>query len=654
MLTTQHSDTVWITLDEGTAQQSEVAQTIQEVAEEHDSAIGYAVRDVHQPESLTHLYLAVGDPDSAYAPWLEQGYPSFSRLVEVRVHPIEEFAQATSARGDYLIFGDPAAGPALTEALSEHGLEEERGVSAAQLWEFAVDGPVARVALVALLVIAAGTAAGVLTASTAYAVCRLQGRSYWSILTGDLKALAKLWAVAVPAVATGTLAVLGLYNGWNQLGLFTQTALVFVALFGVAALAVHTTVLAVVHLTPVIPALKGRLPVRSTVVGTYLVRIPALVLVLAVLGAFVATAQRSAEQQAALPTFEEVGETSRLGLSRALSAQEAGEGVDEPLGSWLRAADSRDELILAAQASSYDTAQGLTPEGGYDAVIVNDRYLSEQELHTADGQRVGPAPDEDEVRVFVPPAQSERADDLRTNGPGDWFDLYVEDPDSVQFSVESLVEGQDVFTYGTRADVASRAVVRDPVVIALPSEQVLSPRSYVTFMTQDAVVFPDPAVADRLREDPQMAEYISMVQPVRELAAAEHGETVANLRIEGLSLGAAAIVLLLTSVATCLVVVRVRAQTIFARHISGWRFLAVHRRFLFAETLVLLAFVGWSVQRSRSDTASSYGGLDPIQAAQISLAPALASVIALSALALTLFTLAVLHRRVVRDGASQA
>lgn len=657
MMTTQHSETVWITVDEGSAQQSEVVETVQEVAEEHDSAIGYAARDVHRPDALTHMYLAVGDADSPYAEWLDQGYPSFGRLMELRVHPIEDFSRATSARGDYLVFGDPAAGPALVDALSQHGLKEEQGVSAAQLWEFAVDGPVARVGLVGLLVIAAGTAAGVLTASTAYAVCRLQGRSYWSILGRDLKALARVWAMAVPAVAAVTLAVLGVYNGWNQIALFTRTALVFTALFSAAALAVHSTVLAVVHLTPLIPALKGRLPVRSTVVGTYLVRIPALVLVLAVLGAFVAASQRAAEQQAAMPAFAETEETSRLGLSRALSAQEAGEGVDRPLGQWLRSADARGELVLAAQASSFDTAQDPAAEEGFDAVIVNDRYLEEHDLFTADGQRVESADqdqDHDQVRILVPPSQSERVDDLHANGPGGWFDIYEEDPGSVEFSAEALAAGQEVFTYGSFADMIPRPLVRDPVVIALPSEQVLSESSYVTFMTQNAVAFPDPAVADRLREDPQMAEYISMVQPVRDLAAAEYGETVADIRIEGLNLGAAAVVLLLTSVATCLVVVRVRAQTIFARHISGWCFLAVHRRFLIAEVLVLSAFVGWSFLRARSDLATSYGGLDPVQAAQASLAPALAGCIALGALALTVLTLAVLHRRVIRDGASQA
>lgn len=654
MLTTQHSEAVFITVEEGTTQQPEVAQTVQEVAEKHGSAIGFAVRDVHQPDSVAHLYLAVGDADSSYAQWLDQGYPSFAQQMEIRVHPIQEFAQATSARGSYLIYGDPDTRPALIDALAQHGLEEEEGVFMTQLWESAVHGPVSRVGLVALLVVAVGTAAGVLTSSTAYAVSRLQGRSYWSILAADLKALGRMWAVAVPAVAAVTLAVLGFYNGWNQLGLFTLVALIFAALFSAAALMVHAIVLAIVHLTPIVPALKGRLPVRPTVVGTYLVRIPALVLVLAVLGSFVATAQRAAEQQAALSAFEETGQTSRLALNRSLSAQEAGEGVNEPLGQWLRSADGRGELVLAAQGSTYDTAQSPTGEGGFDAVIVNDRYLQEQKLYTADGQRVGPAPEEEQVRVFVPPSQSERADDLRANGPGGWFDIHAQDPDSLQFSVEAMGRGQEVFTYGSLADMASRALVRDPVVIALPSEQVLSERSYVSFMTQDAVVFPDPAVADRLREDPQMAEYISMVQPVRDKAAAEYGETVADLRVEGLNLGAAAIVLLLTSVATCLVVVRVRAQTVFARHISGWRFLAVHRRFLVAETLVLAAFVGWAFLRFRTEAAAAYGNLDPIQAAQISLAPALAGAIAAGALTLTLLTLAVLHRRVVRDGASQA
>lgn len=655
MLTTQHSEVVFITVDEGTAQQPEVAETVQEVAEEHDSAIGFAVRDVHQPDSIAHLYLAVGDADAPAARWLEEGhYPSFGRSMEVRVHPIQDFAQATSARGSYLIYGDPDTRPTLIDALTQHGLEEEQGVFMTQLWESAAYGPISRVGLVALLVVAAGTASGVLTSSTAYAVSRLQGRSYWSILAADLKALGRVWAVAVPVVGVAALAVLGLYNGWNQVGLFTQTALVFAALFSAAALAVHAVVLAIVHMTPIVPALKGRLPVRSTVAGTYLVRIPALVLVLAVSGSLVATVQRADEQQDAMPAFEEAGQTSRLALNGSLSAREAGESVDEPLGQWLRSIDAHGEIALAAQASNYDTAQGPTEEGGFNAVIVNDRYLQEQELHTAGGQRVGPAPDEEQVRVFVPPSQSELAEDMRANGPGGWFDIYAQDPDSLQFSVQNLQAGQEVFTYGSRADVDSRALVRDPVVVALPSEQVLTESSYVAFMTQDAVVFPDPEVADRARQDPQMAEYISMVQPVREKAATEYGETVADLRIEALNLGAAALVLLLTSVATCLVVVRVRAQTVFARHISGWRFVTAHRRFLTAETLVLAAFVGWSFLRSRTEAAAAYGNLDPIQAVQISLAPALAGAIAVGALALTLLTLAVLHRRLIRDGATQA
>lgn len=655
MTTTQQSAVVWATLDKGDAGQTEVARTVQEVADECGSAIGYSVPDVHRPDTLTHLYLAVGDADAPAARWLEEGhYPSFGRSMEVRVHPIEEFGRVDSARGNYLIFGDPDTRPALIDALAQHGLEEEKGVFMTQLWEFVLDGPVSRVGLVALLVVAAGTAAGVLTSSTAYAVSRLQGRSYWSILAADLKALGRVWALAVPAVAVAALAVLGLYNGWNQVGLFTLVALLFAALFSAAALAVHAVVLAVVHLTPIVPALKGRLPVRSTVAGTYLVRIPALVLVLAVSGSLVATAQHADEQQKAMPAFNETGQTSRLGLNGSLSAREAGEGVDEPLGQWLRSLDAHGEIALAAQGSPYDTAQGPTDEGGFNAVVVNDRYLQEQELHTADGQRVGPAPDEDQVRVFVPPSQSELAEDVRANGPGGWFDIYAQDPDSLQFSVQTLQAGQEVFTYGSLADVASRALVRDPVVVALPSEQVLTESSYVAFMTQDAVVFPDPEVADRAREDPQMAEYISMVQPVQEKAAAEYGETVADLRIEGLNLAAAAIVLLLTSVATCLVVVRIRAQTVFARHISGWRFTAAHRRFLAAETLVLAAFAGWAFLRSRTEAAAAYGNLDPIQAAQNSLAPALAGAIAAGALALTLLTLAVLHRRLIRDGATQA
>ncbi|GAA4893858.1 hypothetical protein HNR25_001495 [Streptomonospora salina] len=127
------------------------------------------------------------------------------------------------------------------------------------------------------------------------------------------------------------------------------------------------------------------------------------------------------------------------------------------------------------------------------------------------------------------------------------------------------------------------------------------------------------------------------------------------MRIESFNLTGASAVLLLTAIAVCIVAVRARAQTVFARHISGWTFLATHRRFLAVEAAIALGFVGWftwdtpAALQARRTAAGRLSelttpGFEPLYAAGI----------AAVGLALAVGALAVFHRRIVREGASQA
>jgi hypothetical protein len=122
--TAQHSAVVWIVEDEGTSDSARVAETVERVAAEQGVAIGFTAPDVRTPESLSHLYLAVGDPDSRYADWLTEGYPSFNPATELRVHPVEALAEH-GPRGYYLVFGPPENARVLTDALAEHGLRPD-------------------------------------------------------------------------------------------------------------------------------------------------------------------------------------------------------------------------------------------------------------------------------------------------------------------------------------------------------------------------------------------------------------------------------------------------------------------------------------------------------------------------------------------------
>lgn len=663
----EDSELVWITENDGTHDTDDVARSVQEVADDHDAAIGYSILDVNDPSSLAHLYLAVSDPDSRYARWLDEGYPSFGRAFTVRAHPLSEFADV-GPNGYYLVFGAPEAGPALRDALADHGLSEAPGTQTTQLWHFLTGGHLLHLVAVALLTTVTATGAGVLLASRDHAVRRLQGHSYLSVLAGELVRVLRLWAVVLPPAAATVLGLLGAYNGWNQIGLYTTLALLFLALLAMPCLVVHAVTLALVHTTGILPALKGCLPVRGTTAAVLLVRVPVLVLTLVLLGAVVSTAREVRDQRVGLEVFERYGATSRPALSANYGWSDEG-AVDARLGPWLRRADTEGDLVLAAQirpaeilpidphtpvgpAAATDPDDPRAPVLENPVLIVNGTYLAEEALLSPEGERFGP---DGGVRVLLPGSAAGHADQL-TEGVKGW--LGTNSAPGREFDVAALpaADGQTVFTYGAEERVGGTLpLLYEPVVVALPNGSVLSDSGYVNHMSARQTVFPDPDVVEAFRADsPEASRYVSMVETLSTSALRAHADTVNTLRGELFNLAGAGTVLLLTAMAACVVHVRTRAQEIFARHLSGWGFLATHRRPLTAEAAIAAAFVGWATWTTVTRLAEADDPARPAPDPAIGAEPFHAAGIALASLALTLGTLALFHHRIVREGASQA
>lgn len=642
-------DLVWITESDGTHDTDEVARTVREVADAHDAAIGYSVLDVRTPSSLAHLYLAVSDPGSRYGRWLEEGYPSFGRSFTVRTHPIEEFGEV-GPHGYYLVFGAPEAAPALREALAGHGLSEAPGVQRTRLWHFLTGGHLWHLVAVAVLTTVTATGAGVLLASRDHAVRRLQGHSYGRLLAGELDRVLRLWAVVLPVAAVAVLGLLGLYNGGNQIGFYSVLALALLGSLTLPCLVTHAAALALVGTTGILPALRGRLPVRGTMAAVYLVRVPAFALTLVLIGSVVATAREVRDHRLGLEVHDRYGQTSRPALSANYGWADE-RAVDDTLGPWLRRADVAGDLVLAVQMRLSE----IVPDGGTTpdrpVLLVNDTYLAEEEVLAPTGKRYGAA---GTVRVLLPESASRDTGPLVEEVTG-W--LAVNGDPGGRFDVRVLpaADGQTLFTYGAQERLGGALpLLYEPLVVVLPNGAVLSDNAYVNHMSARQTVFPDPGVVEAFRAgSPEASRYVSMVETLGTSARRAHALAVHALHTEAFNLVGAGAVLLLTAMAACVVHVRTRAQEIFVRHISGWGFLATHRRLLATEAVLAVGFVGWAVgntavRLSAPDDPARPGvpvtGAEPLHAAGI----------ALTSLALTLGVLALLHRRIVREGATRA
>lgn len=579
----EDSQLVWISQSDGTHDNDEVAASVQQVADDQDASIGYVITDVNEPSSVVHLYLAVANSEPRHQQWLEDGYPAFGRDLTVTTHPITDFGEV-GPNGIYLIFGDAEAEAALRAALSEHGLHEAAGTQVTQMWHYFTGGHLFNLLAVALLGSATATGAGVLLSARDHGVMRLQGRSYLDNLGGDLRKVLLLSAIALPSVAAATLTFLGAYNGWNQIGLYSLLAVVFLALLAVPCLLVHAAVLGLVHTTGILPALMRE-------------------------------------------------------------ADAAGDMV-------LTIHGNIDEFLPVDQAQPWTTPSTVRP-----VLVVNDTYLAEEEVLSPSGERHGSG---DTVRIIVPDNARELTDELVAgvaNGR-----LTINGRGEQAPEVEALVaaDGQTLFTYAAKGMSDPQhflPLVHDPVVIALPNGAILSDNDYVNHLTGRSTAFPDPSVVEDFREEsPEASRYLSMVETLTVSALKDHHYSLNVLRSETFNLLGAGAVLLVTAMAACIVHVRTRAQEIFARHISGWTFAATHRRLLLVEGGLAVAFLGWAtwdtLRKPAMASDAVYGG--PAGMGPSGAEPFYALGIVLVSMVITITALALFHRKIVREGASQA
>lgn len=659
VIVSDYSALLWVVEDDGSSDVGQVVEAVETLARDEGVTVAFETPDLHDPGSVRHLYLAVGDESSQTAHWIDEGYPSFGHTMHTEVHPFADLAE-TDPRGFYLVFGPEEDVYLLQDALAELGMGGSAQVDSQNLhWDdFLFKGDLRTTFVVALLCTVTVVGSGVLLGARSYGVLRLNGHSYARILARDLIQLARLWAMAAPLLAFGVLAFLYLYNGLTQLALFAGVAVSVLAIFAAVALTAHALTLALLHTTDILAALKGRIPARSATWAAYAVRVPALVFVLTIIAAVVASANNVRLQQKSFDDFSQAGEASRIMLKGSVDFDEMDTVMEPVVGQWLRQADTEGQVVLTAQEpSDYLMPRGV-PRPDFETLVVNDTYLAHQEILSPDGERYGA---EDSVRILLPESLSDFESDLR-EGTRQWLEFASGSDSDLEIEIQVLptTDGQRVFTYGSDEPerLNNRPYLENPVIIALPNGAVLSDAQYFSSATDAAIVFPEPEAVEASIAQPPLSIYVNGVQMVATSAADHHQELVRTLRLESFNLAASTAVLFMTGIAVCLIHARTHAQTIFARHISGWSFAAIHRRLLAVEGLIALVFTGWATWdttatlRRREDPTIPLLTVEDVPTTGVE--PLLALGIAVTGLGLVIAVLAFFHHRIVREGASQA
>ncbi|MFB7133865.1 hypothetical protein ACFCZY_19830 [Streptomyces sp. NPDC056237] len=647
----------------------QVVRAVQSFATEHGVGVARDVTDLQNPDGVRNLYVAPGSPSSLTAGWLDSGYPAFSSSRETRVRPLSEIAQQ-DPRGPYYVFGSPADAEALSATFARLGMKASisHPLSYAELSDRYTDDPLFRALCVVALAALTMTGASVLLNAKAYGVLRLQGMSFTGILVRDLRQLAVFWLATVGVVVAATLACLGFYNSLAWLGLFASVAAVIAVLLVLVALATHAAALALTFKVDVLRALKGELPSRGASIGVYLVRIPALLLTLSIATNATLAGRDVLMRQENQDVYRTVGNAVSIRINGAFAVNM--DQVDKHVGPWLRKADRQGKVIVAGRRDLQVSAPDAHLPAG-EILIVNDAYLIKQPVTDPAGRRYTSAaqsnekPDTRPVRVIVPESLKAHAPVI-TKAASEIIDPNL----NRHIPIETLTSktGQHLFGYNTGAYVYNaahgpdedRSLIRDPVLIAVPNgSHFLTDSAYTAYATQAGIVFPDPndVLSDIKTE--RLQKYINAVSPVGQKTALDLRNSVSELRLQIFNLIISVIVILIAGVGVCLIYARKNAQSIFAKRISGWRYIATHRFILAVEMAIAIIFatrvpfVAWQQHQELKKYAAN-GAPAPFEPIHITaLDVSVITGLVAFEFGAVLLALALFHGRIMREGATE-
>ncbi|MEU4731521.1 hypothetical protein [Streptomyces sp. NPDC023588] len=668
-----HSALVWVSESNDSASGAQVADAVASFAARRGVTVAREVPDLQDPDRRRHLYLAPGKSGSEAAAWTDEGYPAFGRDYRTDVHPIADVGQR-DPRGIYYIFGTPNDADALVADFSSLGLSAsvEHPLSFTALAPFYSGTALYWSALVVALAAMTMTGAGVLLNAKAYGVLRLQGKSFTDVITRDLRQMAVFWVAAAGGVAAVALAFLGLYNGLAWLGLFASVAAVLTCVIVTLMLTTHVAALALTFKTDVLHALKGELPARAASVSAYLVRIPALLLALAIATDVALASQDVAAREDSRVAYAAARNATAIRLNGSLGSESP--RMEAPVGQWLRRSDAAGKTIIAGRRD----LQGIAPTEHLpqgEMLIVNDTFLSKQPFLDPTGQSHtsaapgGKAPDSRKVRLIVPESLGAHASTIAARVPAI---LSPADPKLIRpDQVETLraKSGQALFAYnlgdqtfsGTQTAGQDRSFVRDPVLVVVPNGSTfLTDNAYTAFATQGGVVFtnPDDVLAGIAANNLQT--YVTALRPIGQNAALQMRDAEINLRLQLFNLIVAVVVLLITGVGVCIVYSRKNAQAIFVKHISGWKFTATHRSALAVEAalvVLLTAWVPFNVWRQNQglEQFTAMGVPAPRPPVVITtLDIALTAGLIVTEVVAVLVALAFFHSRIAKEGATES
>ena len=565
-------------------------ELVQSVAQDAQSVVIRQVNDLND-RSTQHLYVVDGDSGRGEASWATQGYPWFSAATNWRTDNGDGLT-GQDPRGVYYVFGTGESAKVVADRFRDLGYEASLTppTSMAQVVTGVFFGALGTSTMVFVLLAGLLIGTGVIAKTKAYAIMRLHGASQTRAMAEDLKALSPTFVVAPAAIGAAGLVGLMSYNHLHQSGRFLVVAgAILLVLLTVEAL-VYLSMVRLVWDGGLIEGIKGRLGFHAVVPAAYLVRVPGILVTVAILATTFGSIDAVVAATAARAELAAVGSVARVYFEGRVSPEEADRLAQES-GAWLRDEDASGRTVMAVPIS----LEGRSVSSA-DILMVNNTYLDLSTVRSTDGRRVTGA-NPGSVLILVPDGSAVGSEEVEAS----LLSQSVSDADAPKFVTEAIAPGQSYPMYEQRPDSANPANLTGvPLVVVNSDTTLLRDDDYMAYASQGRILVTESETAVERTPDRFLGAWISAYVPVAQRAADELAERYLALRIQVGTLLVSLGVLIATAIGLGQIHVRGNAQEILVRHLHGWKFVSIHKRLLIAELVIVGVVTAWAAWRYAS------------------------------------------------------
>lgn len=568
---------------------TELYRELDELAADRSLDIVRFVSDSDRPETVRHLF-AAGDGEAAEL--LRTGYEAVDPSLSTTVAPLLEL-DALDPRGAYLIGGDRDDAESVLATMERAGWS---GVVAPYPSGVDIDtyrdyGDLMRALAVTVLGILILVGAGTVLRSRAHGIQRLHGVGYVGIVLGEWRALAGPVTVLSVSGLTAVVLAVALLNGLAQLP--TVSAL-FVRLLGMtvlAALAAHLVGIALTDGRRLVDQIKGEIDGWWVLLGVYAVRVPAVLVLLAVVAALGQSARVAEVEGRGRAFWSAAGDAVVLGIG--------GYGAEHEYSASIPAL----ERLVASQAARGQVVfADQNVIGERDVLFVDQGYLDRVEVLGPEGERIT---DVSVGALTILEPESTPADrrerviaEVRL-----WQEIQAEVSipalDTADLPIDEITvpRGQKLFTFRSLGidPLAQETALEEPILVVLPSVTAIAPSELFAAITRGTVVFTAPDDLPEAIGEHGLTDIVASITPVAYQANEQYRRALGTLTINVIGLVSGAVVVLLTGLVAAVVLVEKDRQRAFVHHFSGLGPLSAHRVGLLLEGVLLAATLAIAV-----------------------------------------------------------